>query len=98
MLLVEKNRSFNSTYGSFGTIIDVRRDRPSQAEPMAFASGSVLASGGETDSVGIPLHTTIHVTFDHMLEPGGAVMGAGNSKVSNEEHAASYYRSSTQFA
>jgi hypothetical protein len=56
---------------------------------MASASGSVLASCGKTDSVPKPPHTTTHVTFDHMLEPGDAGMGAGNN-VSNEEHAAAY--------
>jgi hypothetical protein len=55
---------------------------------MTFASGSVLASGGETDSVTKPPHTTIHVTFGHMLEPGDAGMGAENFKVSKEVHAA----------
>jgi hypothetical protein len=90
ILLVEKNRSLNYTCSSFGTIIDVRAERPSQVEPMAFAPGSVLASGGETDSVPKARHTITHVTFDHMMEPGGGGMGAGNSKVSNEEHAASY--------
>jgi hypothetical protein len=57
---------------------------------MAFASGSVPVSGGEADSVPKPPHNTTHVTYDHMLEPGDAGMGAGNGKISNEEHAASY--------
>jgi hypothetical protein len=57
---------------------------------MTFASGSVLVSGGETDSVTKTPYTTIYVTFDHMLEPGDAGMGAGNIKVSNEGHAAPY--------
>jgi hypothetical protein len=56
---------------------------------MAFASRSVLASGGETDLATKLPHTTIHVTFDHILEPGDVEIGAGNGKVSNE-HAASY--------
>jgi len=90
ILLVEKNRSLDSTYISFGTIIDVHGDRHSQGEPMVFASGSVLASGGETDSVTKPPHNTINLTFGHMLEPGGAGMGAGNIKVSKEWHAAPY--------
>jgi hypothetical protein len=90
---VEKTRSLDSTFSSFGTIIDVRGDRPSQVDPVAFASGSVLASGGKTDSVAKPPHTTTHVShvaFGYMLEPGDAGMSAGNGKVSNEEHTASY--------
>jgi hypothetical protein len=59
---------------------------------MAFASRSVLASGGETDLVTKPPHSTIHITFDHILESGDAGMGAGagNGNASNEGHAASY--------
>jgi hypothetical protein len=87
---VEKNSSLDSTYISIGTIVDVRGERPSQIEPMTFASGSVLASGGETDSVMKPPQTTIHVTFDHMLEPGDAGMGAETFKVSKEVHVAPY--------
>jgi hypothetical protein len=49
VLLVEKNRSLDSTISSFGTIIDVRGgQRPSQtAEPLSFARGPVLASRGQ---------------------------------------------------
>ena len=86
---MEKNSSLDSTYISIGTIIDVRGERPSQAEPMTFASGSV-PSGGETDSVMKPPQTTIHVTYDHMLEPGDAGMGAETFKVSKVVHAAPY--------
>jgi len=49
VILVEKNRSFNTTFCSFGTIIDVRGDRLSRVEPMTFASRPVLASGGQID-------------------------------------------------
>jgi len=90
ILLVEKKSSLNSMCSSYGTITDVRGDRPSQVEPMAFASRSVLASGGEIDLVTKSPHTTIHVTFDHILEPGDVEMGAGNGKVSNQGHAAPY--------
>jgi len=45
VLLVEKNRSLNSTHHLFGTIMDIGANRPSQVEPMTFASGPVLASG-----------------------------------------------------
>jgi hypothetical protein len=90
ILLVEKNSSLDSTYISIGTIIDARGDRPLQAEPMTFASGSVLASGGERDPVTKSPHTNIHATFDHMLKPRDMGMGTGNSKLSNGEHAASY--------
>jgi hypothetical protein len=62
---------------------------------MAFASGPALASGEEMDSV------TTDETLDSSttwLEPGDAGMGAGNSKVSNEGHAAPYYCSTTVVA
>jgi len=49
VILVEKNRSLNSTFCSFGTVIDVRGDQPSQVGSMASASGPVLASGGQID-------------------------------------------------
>jgi len=88
ILLVEKHRSLNSTYFSSGTIINVRGDHTLQVEPIAFASGSILVSGGDTVSLTKPPHTTTHVTFDHMLEPGDAGMDAGNSKISNEGHGA----------
>jgi hypothetical protein len=95
ILVVEKDNLLNSsgTYSSFGTIITIcgdRASRASPAEPMAFASGSVLESGEETYSAMKPPHTTTHVMFDHMLEPGNAGMGAGSSKASNEKHAVSY--------
>jgi hypothetical protein len=86
---VEKNCSLNSIYVSYGTIKDVPGERSSPVEPMAFASRSVLASGGETDLATKLSHTTIQVSFDHILEPGDVEIGAGNGKVSNE-HAASY--------
>jgi plastocyanin len=89
---VEKNRSLKSTYISSGTIVDVCGDRSSHMEPIAFAPGSVLVSSGETvtDSVTKPPHTTTFVTFDHILKPGDAGMGAGSSKDSKEGHAATY--------
>ena len=82
---MEKNRSLKSTYISTGTIIDAREDRPSQVEPIVFASGPVLVLSGETDSVTKPPHTITYVTFDQILEPGAAGMGAG--KILNEGHA-----------
>jgi hypothetical protein len=57
---------------------------------MAFASGSVLVSGRETDTATKPPHTAIYVTFDHMLEPGVAGIDTGNIKVSNDGHATPY--------
>jgi len=50
VILVEKNRSLKTTYGSFSTIIDARSDRASKAEPISFAPGPVLASGGQIES------------------------------------------------
>ena len=60
LLLVEKNRSLNSTYCSFGTVIDVRGGQPSQSEPMSFAHGPILASGDQTDSATKPPNLEIH--------------------------------------
>jgi len=57
-------------------------------EPMSFARGPVLVSGGQIDLSTKPLSTDIHVSFDHTLEPGGARMSAGSSRVSSEENAA----------
>ena len=83
VLLVEKNRSLNSTFGSFGTIIDVHGGR---MEPMSFAPGPVLASGGQIDSATKPPNAEIHVTF---MEPGDEETSTGRHKVSSEEHAVS---------
>jgi len=44
LLLVENNRSLDTTYFSSSSIIDVRGDQPSQMEPMSFAAGPVLAT------------------------------------------------------
>jgi hypothetical protein len=65
VLLVEKNRSLSTTYCSFDTIIDVRRDRPPQAERGTLAPELVLASGGNIESAMKPLNhdTDNHVTF-----------------------------------
>jgi hypothetical protein len=46
LLLVEKNRSLNPTYCSFGTVTDVRGGQPPQLEPMSFAP--ILTSGDLT--------------------------------------------------
>jgi hypothetical protein len=89
VLLVEQNRSLNSTYYSFGTITNVRGDRPSQVEPMSFATGVVPASGGQIGSAKKPISIDIHVTFDSTLEPGDMGMSPGNSEISSEEHAVS---------
>jgi len=43
LLLVESNRSLDTTYFSSSSIIDVRGDQPSRVEPMSFAAGPVLA-------------------------------------------------------
>jgi hypothetical protein len=88
---VEKNRSLNSTYRSFSTIIDIRKDGPSQTEPMSFAPGPVLVSGGQIDlSTKQSSSIDIQLAFDHTLKhaAGGARMSSGSSRVSSEENAA----------
>jgi hypothetical protein len=88
VLLVEKNRSLDSTFCSFGTIIDVSGDRRSQTEPMSFAPAPALASKSQIDLETELPNADIHVTFDSTLEPGDGGMSAGSSKDSNEGYAA----------
>lgn len=72
LLLVEKNRSLNSTHCSFATIIDVRGSRP-ELEPMSFAPGPILSgdqTGSATKPPNLDVHT--HISFDPTSEPGDA--------------------------
>jgi len=84
---VEKNRSLNTTYCSFSTIVDIGKDGSSLVDPMSFAPRPVLVSGSQIDLSTKSSSTDIHVGFDHTLEPGGARKGAGSSKISSEENA-----------
>ena len=68
-LLVEKNRSLNSEFCSFGTMSDVPGDQP---PPMSFASGPTAA--GQIDSAMNSRNINIHVTFETVSEPGDAGM------------------------
>ena len=86
---MEKNRSLNSTFSSFGTIIDIHGDQPPQVEPMSIAPGLVLASGRQIDLATKLSNTDIRISFDSTLEPGDEGMGAASSKVSSEKHAVS---------
>jgi hypothetical protein len=82
---VEKNRSLNSTFSSGTMITSVRTgDRPSQAEPITFVPGPVLASGGQIDLTKSS-NTEFHVTLYSALEQGDVEMSPGSSKVLNEE-------------
>jgi hypothetical protein len=47
LLLVETNRSLDTTYFSTSSIIDVRGGKPSQMEPMNFGAGLAFAAGGQ---------------------------------------------------
>ena len=87
VLLVEQNRSLNSTYCSFGTTTGVRGDLPSQTGPMSFAPGPVFSSSGQTDLATEPQTTVIHahVSFGSMLEPEDAETDAGSNEVSSEK-------------
>jgi hypothetical protein len=82
VLLMEKSRSSSSGYTSFETVIagDVRGGLPLQTEPMSFAPGPMLSSGGRIDLATTASNTDIHVTFDSSLEPGDAGMRTRISK------------------
>jgi hypothetical protein len=82
VILVEKNRSLNTTFCSFGTTVDVRGGRM-PVEPMSFAPGPVLASGGRIDLAPRSPNADIHVSF---MELGNEGMSVGRHKVSSEEH------------
>jgi len=88
VLLVEQNRSINSTYCSFGATTGARGGPTSQTGPMSFAPGPVLTSSGQIDLATEPQNTDIHVhvSFSSMLEPGDAEMDAGSNKVSGEKY------------
>jgi len=49
LLLVETNRSLDTTYFSSSSIIDVRGSQRSRMEPMSFAPGPVLATGSQIE-------------------------------------------------
>jgi len=49
LLLVETNRSLDTTYFSSSSIIDVRGGQPSRAEPMSFVAGPVLATSTQIE-------------------------------------------------
>jgi len=93
VLLVEQNRSLDTTFLSFGTIIDSRGGRPSQTKltEINFAPGSVLASGGHIDIASRSLNTDIHldVSFGSTFELGDLDIGARRSKILSEDHAVS---------
>jgi hypothetical protein len=55
-------------------------------EPMTFASGPVLASGGQIDSAMNPSTTVTRITFDYTLGSGDAQIGAGKGKDRSEEY------------
>jgi hypothetical protein len=94
IILVELNRSIDTTFSSFGTVTDLRGDRSSQVQPVpvTFAPRPVPpATGDQVDSGTKDAES--RVTFDHTLELGDTPgMGAGSSKFSKleEEHGDSY--------
>ena len=89
VLLVEQNRSLNSTHRSFGTITGVCGGPTSQPGGMSFAPGPALTSSGQIDLATETQNTDIHVqvSFSSILEPGEVEMDAGSNRVSNEKYA-----------
>jgi hypothetical protein len=86
VLLVEKKCSLNSACSSFGSIIDIRGDRPSPAVSMLFTARP--ASCGQPDLATKPPSSDIYVTFDYTLESAEDIgMSVGETKVPSEEHA-----------
>jgi hypothetical protein len=67
VLLVEKNRSLNSDFCSFGTMGDVSGG---QSSPMYFASEPTIR--GHLDPATKTRNIDIRVTFDTVSEPGDA--------------------------
>jgi len=84
LLLVENNRSLDTTYFSSSSIIDVRGGQRSRMEPMSFAAGPVLATGGQIEIATKPPNTDIHISFVSALEPSDSESGAGSDRTSGE--------------
>ena len=79
VLLVEKSRSSSSGYTSFEIVIagDVRGGLPLQTEPMSFAPGPMLSSGGRIDLATTASNADM---LGSRLEPGDAGMRTRSSK------------------
>jgi len=84
LLLVENNRSLDTTYFSSSSIVDVRGGQRSRMEPMSFAAGPVLATGSQIDIATKPPNTDIHISFGSASEPGESEIGGGSDKASGE--------------
>jgi len=84
LLLVENNRSLDTTYCSSSSIKDVRISQSSRIEPMTFAAGPVLVTGSE---IGIATNTDVHISFGSALEPDDPEIGAGSDKASRNNPA-----------
>jgi len=84
LLLVENNRSLDTTYCSSSSIKDVRISQSSRIEPMTFAAGPVLVTGSE---IGIATNTDVHISFGSALEPDDPEIGAGSDKASRKNPA-----------
>ena len=87
LLLVENNRSLDTTYWSSSSIKDVRRGQSSRIEPMTFAAGRpgpALVVGSE---IGIRTNTDVHISFGSTLELDDLEIGAGSDKASRNNPA-----------
>jgi hypothetical protein len=79
LLLVENNRSFDTTYCSSSS---VRECQSSRIEPMTFAAGPVLATGSQIGIATSPPNTDVHISFGSALELDDPEIGAGSDKAS----------------
>ena len=89
LLLVETNRSLDTTYCSSSSIIDVRGSQPSRMGPISFAAGPVLETGSQMEIATKPPNIDIHISFGSTLEPSDSEIAAGSYKASTEDLAVS---------
>ena len=86
LLLVENNRSLDTTYFSSSSIIDVHDgDQRSRMEPIGLAAGPVLvATSSQIEIATKPPNIDIHISFGSALEPGDSETGAESDKSARE--------------
>ena len=85
LLLVENNRSLDTTYCSSSSIIDVRGGQLSRMGPIGFAAGPALETGSLMEIATKPPNIDIHIPFGSTLEPGDSEMAAGSYEAPRED-------------